>query len=53
MWQKWVGRGLVFADAILFAIEGLLGVPIGWHQPVIIALTGLVNIILSLFPVKK
>ena len=49
-WQAWLGRGLILADAILFAVEAFLGVQLNWHQPVIVAATGLVNMVLALIP---
>jgi membrane-bound ClpP family serine protease len=52
MWQKWVGRGLIAVDAIVLAVCAFLQAPVTWWQPIMIALTGLVNILIGLFPPK-
>jgi hypothetical protein len=50
MWQKWVGRGLIAVNAIVLAVCAFLQVEVTWWQPVMIAATGVVNILIGLFP---
>jgi len=52
MWTKWLGRGLIAVNAIVLAICAFLQVEVTWWQPVMIAATGLVNILIGLFPDK-
>jgi hypothetical protein len=47
-WQQWLGRGLIALNAIVLAIGAFLGVPMDWWQPVMVAITGIVNVIISL-----
>jgi hypothetical protein len=52
MWQKWLGRGLIAVNAIVLAVCAFFQVEVTWWQPVMVAATGLVNILIGLFPPK-